>query len=89
MFRGRMKSFWGVCSTPFSLASSVSSFLKADTKDFGSEDARLVFMCRKALHFIVRNWLVELGVPGYFDPGKFFNNPKQIQDYKNKFGSPR
>ena len=32
-----------------------SSFLKADTKDFGSEDARLVFMCRKALHFIVRN----------------------------------
>ena len=66
-----------------------SSFLKADAKDFGSQEARLVFMCRKALHFIVRNWLVELGVPGYFNPNKFFSSPKQIQDYKNKFGSPR
>ncbi len=66
-----------------------SSFLKDEAKDIGNEDAKLLFMCKKALQFIVRNWLVELGMPGYFDPHKFFNNPKQIQDYKNKFGSPR
>ena len=66
-----------------------SSFVKVESRDFENEEAKLLFMCRKALHFVLRNWLVELGVPGYFDPDKFFTSPKHAQAYKNKFGSPQ
>jgi len=62
-----------------------SSFVLTETKHIRSENVKRVTMCRLVLGFVVRNWLTELQLAGYFDSGKFFKQAGNEDDYRRQF----
>lgn len=59
-------------------------FVETETRQIENENVRKVAMCRRVLGFIVRSWLTELQLPGYFDPGKFFKQAGNLADYQRQ-----
>lgn len=45
--------------------------------------------CKRLLGYLVRNWLKELGLEGYFDPGVFFVHGSFGREYQQRFGNNR
>lgn len=60
-------------------------WVASETQDIQDEMQQLLRSCRLVLGFVVRNWLRELGVPGYFDPQKFFKQVGNQADYRRQF----
>lgn len=61
------------------------SFIHTRTAGIKDETERVRQACKLMLGYIVRNWLEELGLPGYFDADKFFINQVYRQEYQYKF----
>ena len=60
-------------------------FVETETSQIKDENSRMVMKCRQVLGFIVRAWLTELQLPGYFDPEKFFKQVGNLADYRRQF----
>lgn len=43
--------------------------------------------CKLLVGYVVRNWLEELGLKGYFDPDKFFGQSGLQAEYCHRFGN--
>lgn len=47
------------------------------------------YACKRLLGYLVRNWLKELGLEGYFDPDVFFVHGSFGREYQHRFGNKR
>lgn len=61
------------------------SFVVTESAHIEDDNSRRVAMCRQVLGFVVRNWLTELRLPGYFDPEKFFKQEVNLFAYWRQF----
>jgi hypothetical protein len=60
-------------------------FVATEAEHVKDETARIILMCRLVLGFIMRNWLTEYGLGGYFDPKLFFKKKGNLADFQRQF----